>query len=266
MRRLADEAAKTAGHVLNICIRALDYVPPVDITFGEYLRALITADSDLVADDPLGYRVAFVEAFRRRGIYPRDLDTLSVDTLRWESVDLAKPPRQYKMILDQLRRYADRCFYLRDRGALFVATRKARRVLHETVKKSFAATPDFAGVLGLDPSLDFEVHQLRRCIRIGPDGQHRPQVIAALTQSRPLPVQGSAGPRVFRGGSTLIVDLSVPAIQYKITKRVDSETRQERTAAFLKEALADPLRALALVPDRREPFAALHAIAEVGGL
>jgi hypothetical protein len=40
--RLANEAAKAARHVLNMCIRALDYCPPVDITFGEYLRGIIT--------------------------------------------------------------------------------------------------------------------------------------------------------------------------------------------------------------------------------
>jgi hypothetical protein len=265
VRRLAGEAAKTAGHVLNICIRALDYIPPVDITFGEYLRGLITADSDLVEDDPFGYRVAFVEAFRRRGIYPLDLDTLSVDTLRWQGVDFAKPPRQYKTILDQLRRYADRCFYLSDREDLFGATRKARETLHETLKKIFAATPDFATTLGLDPNLTFEIHELRRCIRIGPDGQHRPQIITALTQTRPLPVAGSAQPHIFRGGSTLVVDLAAPAIEYKITKRIDSETRQQRTAAFLQDAMADPLRALLLVPKRDEPFAALHLLADVGG-
>jgi hypothetical protein len=50
--RMADEASKAAGQVLKICIRALDYCPPVDITFGDYLRALITADRDLVPDDP----------------------------------------------------------------------------------------------------------------------------------------------------------------------------------------------------------------------
>jgi hypothetical protein len=250
---------------LNICIRALDYIPPVDITFGEYLRGLITADSDLVEDDPFGYRVAFVEAFRRRGIYPLDLDTLSVDTLRWQGVDFAKPPRQYKTILDQLRRYADTCFYLSDREDLFVATRKAREALHETLKKIFAATPDFAGSLGLDPNLTFEIYQLRRCIRIGPDGQHRPQIITALTQSRPLTLVGSAQPQIFRGGSTLVVDLSKPAIEYQITKRIDSETRQQRTVAFLQDAVADPLRALLLTPNRDEPFAALHSLADIGG-
>src|SRR6185437_7273650 len=48
--RLADEAAKVASQVLNMCIRALDYCPPVDLTFGDYLRAIITADHDLVPD------------------------------------------------------------------------------------------------------------------------------------------------------------------------------------------------------------------------
>ena len=35
--RLASEASKTAEHVLNICIRALDYRPPVNLEFGDYL-------------------------------------------------------------------------------------------------------------------------------------------------------------------------------------------------------------------------------------
>jgi hypothetical protein len=52
VNRLVNEAVKTARQVLNMCIRALDYCPPVDINFGDYLRALITADIDLVPDDP----------------------------------------------------------------------------------------------------------------------------------------------------------------------------------------------------------------------
>ncbi|MDH4064375.1 MAG: hypothetical protein OEW19_08235, partial [Acidobacteriota bacterium] len=83
--RLADEAAKSAQHVLTMCIRALDYCPPVDITFGEFLRAIITADTDAVADDDLHYRVAFAEAFRKRGLYPRDLRTLSENSLVWRA-------------------------------------------------------------------------------------------------------------------------------------------------------------------------------------
>src|SRR6185503_11983925 len=40
VNRLTEEACKAAKHVLRMCIRALDYCPSVDITFGEYLRAL----------------------------------------------------------------------------------------------------------------------------------------------------------------------------------------------------------------------------------
>jgi hypothetical protein len=82
---MAAEASKAAQHVLNMCIRAMDYLPAVDVTFGDYLRALITADTDLVPNDSRQYRLAFLAAFRGRGIYPRDIRSLSVDTLRWRS-------------------------------------------------------------------------------------------------------------------------------------------------------------------------------------
>ena len=89
--RLAREAAKVAGQVLNMCIRALDYCPPVDLDFGDYLRAIITADHDLVPDDDRGYRVAFISAFRDRGILPSNVRHLAEDSLIWETPPLLKP-------------------------------------------------------------------------------------------------------------------------------------------------------------------------------
>jgi hypothetical protein len=85
--RFAEEATKAARRVLTICIRAVDYLPPVDITFGDYLRALITADADQKPDDPRRHRLAFIQAFRDRGIYPLDVRTLAEDTLKWNRVD-----------------------------------------------------------------------------------------------------------------------------------------------------------------------------------
>ena len=64
---LAEEASQLANQFLTICIRAIDYCPPVDLQLGEFLRALITADYDLVPSDPWGYREALVDAFWRRG-------------------------------------------------------------------------------------------------------------------------------------------------------------------------------------------------------
>ena len=61
----------------------LDYLPPVDVTFGDFLRALITADADFFPEDPRRYRLAFIESFRDRGIYPIDIRALAEDALRW---------------------------------------------------------------------------------------------------------------------------------------------------------------------------------------
>ncbi|HDR15043.1 MAG TPA: hypothetical protein ENN79_06095 [Desulfobacteraceae bacterium] len=280
--RLANEAVKSAKHVLNICIRALDYLPPVDVTFFEYLRALITADFDLVADDRHNYRVAFVEAFRRRGIYPVNLDapsrdtlrSLSVDTLRWQGFEWSGKSGsdrmltdRYKKIIRDLKQFSDTCFYVENRRMLFKKTRMHRARLHKQLEEIFAAFPDFALDLGLDPDLKgFEVHELRRALRISPGGQPVPQVIVALTQSKTIKEDREKGipEYLFRGGSTLVLDLSVPEVKYRIVKNIKSDTRQARTSDFIREATADPLRALFFTAGRGEPFAALHALADDG--
>jgi hypothetical protein len=276
VRRLADEAATSATHVLTICIRALDYLPPVDVTFFEYLRALITADIDIVPDDRHNYRVAFIEAFRRRGIYPVDVGTptpgtvlaLSVDTVRWQGHDLAKlPPRAVgalEKIIARLQRYADECLYLADRGALFKRAHDERKALHGEIKAAFAASPRLAVEFGLDPKRTFEVHQLRPAMRVSPNGRHVPQVVVALTQSTRIEEEAGVPKHTFRGGSTLIVDLSVPEVKYSIIKGIGSERRRARTADFIRALDDDPLRGLFFAPDRKEPFAALHSLADDG--
>ena len=81
VEEMAKTAATVASDVQRICIRALDYCPPMDVTFGEFLRALITADFDMVADDIHGYRVAFVEAFQKRGISAAGIKSMAVEDL-----------------------------------------------------------------------------------------------------------------------------------------------------------------------------------------
>jgi hypothetical protein len=83
--RLAREAADCAIYLLRMCIRALDYCPPVSITFGDYLRAVITADANLNPDDEYGFHVALVESFRQWGIYPRGIRSMSKEALLWPS-------------------------------------------------------------------------------------------------------------------------------------------------------------------------------------
>lgn len=88
--RLAGEAARCAQQVLQMCIRAIDYCPPVGITFGDYLRAIVTADTDFNPDDTLGNRLAFVESFRQWGIHPAGMRSMSVEGLLWPTGAMAE--------------------------------------------------------------------------------------------------------------------------------------------------------------------------------
>jgi hypothetical protein len=67
----AEEGSTAAGHLLSIAIRALDYMPPVDMTYRDYLSALLTADEQLYPDDrKYGYREALRTEFEAFGIAP----------------------------------------------------------------------------------------------------------------------------------------------------------------------------------------------------
>src|SRR5262249_13229537 len=85
---LAREASKTARHFEIMCLRALDYCPPVDIEFGDYLRAIITSDTLLVPKDNFGYRPALISAFHSRGILPRGVRSMSEESLLWDSAEV----------------------------------------------------------------------------------------------------------------------------------------------------------------------------------
>ena len=274
VQRLADEAKKSASHVLNMCIRALDYLPPVDVTFFEFLRALITADSDVVPHDSHGYRVAFAEAFRAHGIHPtgasaaRLLGTFSIDALRWRGIDHEVLPdaieQSFAGVFDCLKQYADACFYFGDRKKLRDATVTGRSELHGLLKRAFEAAPSFATTIGLDPQKNFWVEELRRAIRTTPEGRYVPQIIVALTQQATVRASGAKPKFVQRGGTTLIVDLAAQRVTYSIAKRLGSETRLARTREYLERLAADPAGALLLGEDQqREPFAALHSLASM---
>lgn len=102
VKRLASEAAKSARHVLRMCIRAMDYVPPVDVDFGNYLRAIITADHDLYPEDDKDYRLAVIEAFSAWGIYPKGMPVITERALLWDSFRDAAANAQDSNLFDEL--------------------------------------------------------------------------------------------------------------------------------------------------------------------
>jgi hypothetical protein len=274
VNRLAAEANKSAGHILAMCIRALDYCPPVDMTFGEYLRALVTADADLIPDDDLGYRIAFIEAFRRRGIYPSDVRTLSAESLRWREPDLAFAG--LKELLGRL----DLGWKLNaHRRAAFEASRKNCIAVHdwllsgsvgpvEARQMGLALGEDAPATIGRGkrgPGKDrplVEVHSVRPARRVGPDGQQLTDLVIEITQKRvePLdPGNPELGSLTFRGGSTLLIDLETARVRYCVAKSIASADRlaqQRRLQGFPSE---QSLHATYFGESGGgEPFAALH--------
>jgi hypothetical protein len=285
VNRLAAEAAKAAQHVLRMCIRALDYCPPVDLTFGEYLRAMITADYDLVRDDDLGYRLAVVEAFRDYGIYPREVRTLSVDSLRWqppvpfEEKTLALP------CIEELRALVEKQGYTTNRERIYYEQNEAAKVLHQSLQRN----PGLAAALGLDTqnvlwpdgTFRFEVHSCRPAHRVGPDGQTLIDLVVEMTQWRPgydneeVQKQAATDPAKvpeydfrFRGGSTLLIDLHSGTVRYVIFKDVMSSRRlsmQRDYRAGKDDATMRGVYFSGLEQARHEPLAFLHRSEPDGG-
>lgn len=266
VQRLAQEAAKSAQHVLTMCIRALDYCPPTDITFGEFLRAIITADFDLVPNDDLNYRISFIEAFRRRGIFSSDMRTLGVESLLWRgpSNDVLRPSSPLQSGLAGLRAYAGDNLYTDSREATFHFERGMRKEIHDWLKTHLQGSPhgrSDAQYLGLDPNRPgFEVRSARIAYRTSPDGGMVPQLLVGILQEQNQPVD-PADPHgeqmAFVGGSTLVADLREARIRYCIRKSFSSASRLARQQEFASQTgLSGLYFGSAML--RTEPFALMH--------
>lgn len=282
VNRLASEASKAAQHVLNACIRALDYCPPVDINFGDYLRAIITADMDLVPDDDRGYRIAFIEAFRRRGIYPRDVRTLSPESLRWPLVSGGQ--EFFKPLRDRLRYDANKFTYFKSRREIFDTTEAIGKELNRWIAaEGHHALKEFGKIAGITFEFNleglrgadsagsqnrvpkFQIHSLRPSRPVGPDGDSLNQLIISIIQSRDIKTKPESGEKplnfTFRGGCTLVLDLDTMQLRYAITKDIADQQRLERYTQFRRgfardgSSRATYFRHLA---NTQEPFALLH--------
>ena len=285
--RLAEEAATAARHLLNMSIRALDYIPPVDVTFGEYLRALITADYDVVRDDDRRYRVAIVSAFRDWGIYPPDVRSLSVDSLLWSPPELQPLERAREFFVTE---GIDGWSLHSDRRESFLLMAKRNLAFHDWLQANATAGRD--QFMGLELSPDkapksirrgknglpiFEVHSFRPCRRIGQDNQERIDIVLEIVQRRKAFFDRAAQQKVedgtvafdaaskpdfwFRGGCTLIVNPRTGNIRYCIAKSIGSanDERLDRERRFRQGQFGDRVGGIYLDSDERgNPFAFLH--------
>jgi hypothetical protein len=210
--RLAEHAAKIADHFFNICVRALDYCPPVDILYGDFLRAVITADYDLVQDDEAGYRAALIQAFRSRGIVPESVRSYSEESLLWcppEVLHAGELPACEGLQFD--------VFSRRD-----TPQRREQQKQNAILLHGFGTAN--AKLLGLsqEAGVAIQARRFHEVHRVGPDGKVNFDVVAELTQHREVPIDPAdlTSPKfVFRGGTTLIIS-SNGEVRYAIQKSI----------------------------------------------
>lgn len=270
VNRLAREASKVAGHVLNVCIRALDYCPPVDLTFGEYLRALITADAALVRNDKYGYRTAFVSAFRDRGIYPRDVKHLSPGSLVWEPPPLPLRQSNVRNVLKMMS--IDWDLNSVRLTAHLSSEENAERFWHWLMDRNEVTDDEIAslGLHRIDAPIPWkigdeegelrkiEVHSVRPARRVGPDGNIQSDLVVEITQTfRPSRTPNAR----YRGGCTILINLATAEVTYLVRKKVDSPDRMNSQLGFAAAA-GDDLREnyFSSRVGAREPFALMHRV------
>ena len=254
VKRLASAACELAQRMLHICIRALDYCPPLDITFGEYLRAMITADMDSNPHDKSGYRVALIESFRSWGVFPDRVNTLSIESLRWSSNPIVRSTGLRKILAYIIHFIKDRVREILDitasgisgREQIFSISQRVQEELHQLlflgINKNLGKEErsEFLQFLGLTDNpliftyqgekikselLPIEVHNIRPVIRVGREGRAVEQAFITIIQTFRISEGMLAGAR-FRGGCTLILDMSKNfQVDYVIYKSIQSERR-----------------------------------------
>ncbi|MDB4913954.1 MAG: hypothetical protein JWM95_1598 [Gemmatimonadetes bacterium] len=294
--RLAREAEEIAGHFLHICIRALDYCPPVDITFGDYFRALITADVDIAPEDETGYRVALIEAFRARGIFPHGVNMLSVDSLRWTKPVFTEEQRHsLEFLAGKLQPHVAALVATQDRREVFDLSQKAQAMLHELLlgkapiygpqewesflnKLGLTSLPldqlfgetgkglKFRVAKGQSTSVmvpPIEVHTVRPAFRAGREGRQIEQVLMTLTQTVRVDIGTKKEPNeiVFRGGCSLIFGLgNLNSAEYVVSKSIKSYERYRAQVDYItgESGESPDLTMYADGRERRLNFQLLH--------
>ena len=152
LRRVAEEGSDLAAALITMWIRALDYMPPVHLEFGDALSGAITADSEVRPDDSR-YRLRehMLRSFDGYGIKPAATRADEPGAWRHERGRM----RYERVRFDSMRTDKDEVF----------------RFLWDNRDK-----------LKLRPGAYTEVLSVRPCVRIGLDGFTLHETVAEYYQ------------------------------------------------------------------------------------
>lgn len=233
------EGAKVADHLLTMSIRSLDYCPPLDLEFSDYLTALLTVDSEVAPNDSrYDYRTVIRNTFGSYGIHPAESNTGSDGC--WTSFSQHDEIVYHKTNFESM---------LRDREEVF-------RFIWEN-----------RSVLDVDENAYTQVTSVRPSTRFGPDGFLLKETICEYTSrfnifgselksycECELPEQLTVKSRItVYGGGTLVFD-QYGRIKYHVSQPIRDGKWQAKRLSYLLEAGLD------VGADQSLPFAEIHQL------
>jgi hypothetical protein len=220
--RASEEGAELADHLLNVCIRAIDYCPPTDIEFSDFASALLTVDAELnPADAKYSLREHLLRAFLSYGIMPKSKGQAARQRGSWDP----PPEKDDEYVYD--------------------------RTHFETMKTDpdelFRFLWENQALFKLHDQAHTRVLSVRPCTRIGRDGFILSETVAEYHQSlkisaselRRLGVKKPDGmpadtPVTLYGGNAVIFD-EYGHVKYNIGKSIMDTARQSKRLAYLWE-------------------------------
>jgi hypothetical protein len=215
---VVDAAVETAEHLLTMAIRAMDYCPPTDLLFGDYLSAMLTADYEINRDDSRhGYRQALREGFACFGFAPASHSGEGAEPGVWGDPGVADL-RYNRTHFESMQHDKDEVF----------------RFLWENRRE-----------LKVDESAYTRVEDVMPSYRVGSDGFVLHETVAVYTQqvkmqARELAHFGLRKPAgmppdfalsIF-GGGALILD-ETGRLKYHVRNRIGSAERQDPRLEYL---------------------------------
>ncbi|MDQ3243888.1 MAG: hypothetical protein M3Q09_09190 [Gemmatimonadota bacterium] len=215
--RAAEEGAIIADYMLTMVIRALDYMPPVHMEFGDFLSAVLTADVETRPDDErYQFRQHLRESFKAFGVFPAS-PVREPEAGLWEPVN-ATDFLYDRTHFDAMQRDPDEVF----------------RFIWENREQLRLCDAAYSRVLSVRP-----------CLRLNPDGFALRETVVEFIQRLDVAAHELSGFNVFPpldmpphtrvslyGGGTLIFD-DYGRLKYAVHNRLLSAERQTRRLAHL---------------------------------
>lgn len=182
VNRVTIEAVRNADRLLSMVVRAFEYLPVVDVTFGDVVRAIVTADRALYPADTVHLRGTLVESLRQRGIFPESVSSLADEALAW-------PPPPELPGGETLTLAGDPLSHLE---SLIVATTldldvhgESGSIPWEQIRESLVAWgATHADALGLDPAHPISMTGAHVSYLTAADRQPRPIIVLQFMQRR----------------------------------------------------------------------------------